>query len=370
MSKLRIGVIFGGRSGEHEVSCASARNVLAALDAARYDVEPILIGKDGLWRDGDAARGYLASGIVPVLTADSRRVQDAATLQPVPTDNGRFDVIFPLIHGTNGEDGTLQGLLELAGVAYVGCGVLGSAVGMDKIAQKFLLRDAGIPVAPAVATDAAEIATAWPDVAARAAALGLPVFVKPANAGSSVGISKVKTAEQLRPAVDVALRHDRRVLIEAAVPEARELEVAVLGNDAPRASVIGEIIPSGEFYDYRSKYVDGDSRSVIPADLPEEIAERIHAWALTAFRTLDLAGMARVDFLYSRSNGQIVLNEVNTIPGFTDISMYPMLWRASGLQTPALIDELIRLAQERHATRSALNLGGPTGDWWLEKTAS
>lgn len=371
MKKLRIGVIFGGRSGEHEVSCASARNVLKAFDPERYETVPVLIAKDGGWHRGEAAAQYLDSGTLPAIDA---RVgaQHVAPLQPVPADaaHAPFDVIFPLVHGTNGEDGTLQGLLELADVPYVGCGVLGSAVGMDKIAQKALLRDAGIPVAPAVATDAAEVAGDWASVAARAAGLGLPLFVKPANAGSSVGVSKVKTAEALRPAVDAALRHDRRVLIEAAVPAARELEIAVLGNDAPRASVIGEIIPSGEFYDYDAKYVDGASRSAVPADLEPAVQERIMTLALRAFRVLDLAGMARVDFLLSRETDQLVLNEVNTIPGFTDISMYPMLWKASGLPQPALLDTLVRLAQERHAARRALLRSHATGGWWIAGTGS
>ncbi len=367
MKKLRIGVIFGGRSGEHEVSCASARNVLAAFDQARYEAVPVLVAKDGTWHRGEAAAHYLAHGSFPEI--DVRvGAQHAAPLQPVPDAGRPFDVIFPLIHGTNGEDGTLQGLLELADVPYVGCGVLGSAVGMDKIAQKAMLRDAGIPVAPAVATDAVEVAGDWPGVAAHAAALDLPLFVKPANAGSSVGVSKVKTADALRAAVDEALRHDRRVLIEAAVPAARELEIAVLGNEAPRASVIGEIVPSGEFYDYDAKYVDGASRSVVPASLEPAVAERVTRLALHAFRALDLAGMARVDFLLSRETDQLVLNEVNTIPGFTDISMYPTLWKASGLPQPALLDELVRLAQERHAARRALLRSHATGGWWIAGT--
>lgn len=365
MKKLRIGVIFGGRSGEHEVSCASARNVLKAFDPERHETVPVLIAKDGGWHRGEAAAQYLAHGTLP-----EALIGPGQALPPVPHADGGFDVIFPLVHGTNGEDGTLQGLLELADVPYVGCGVLGSAVGMDKIAQKALLRDAGIPVAPAVATDAAEVAGDWASVAARAAGLGLPLFVKPANAGSSVGVSKAKTAEALRPAVDAALRHDRRVLIEAAVPAARELEIAVLGNDAPRASVIGEIIPSGEFYDYDAKYVDGASRSAVPADLEPAVQERIMTLALRAFRVLDLAGMARVDFLLSRETDQLVLNEVNTIPGFTDISMYPMLWKASGLPQPALLDALVRLAQERHAARRALLRSHATGGWWIAGTGS
>lgn len=360
MKKLRIGVIFGGRSGEHEVSCASARNVLAAMDQARFAVEPILIAKDGRWHPGAPARRYLADGRLPKGHAEM-----GTALAPVPARKRPYDVLFPLVHGTNGEDGTLQGLLELADVPYVGCGVLGSAVGMDKVLQKALLRDAGIPVADAVPFTAHDAATRRPETERRISALGLPLFVKPANAGSSVGVSKVKRPEELRPAMDAALRHDRRALAEAAVSDARELEIAVLGNDDPRVSCIGEILPSGEFYDYKAKYVDGDSRSIIPAELSEDVAARIRALALTAFHGLDLSGMARVDFLLSRTTGALVLNEVNTIPGFTDISMYPSLWKASGLDATALVTELVRLAVERHAARSRLERSGDAGSWWL-----
>ncbi len=360
MKKIRIGVIFGGRSGEHEVSCASARNVLAALDPSRFEVQPVLIAKDGTWHHGPSAEHYLSHGKLP-----KGLLGPGNALAPVPVQERQYDVLFPLVHGTNGEDGTLQGLLELADVPYVGCGVLGSAVGMDKIVQKSLLRDAGIPVADAVPFTAHDVGTKREATERHILELGLPLFVKPANAGSSVGVSKVKRPEELRPAMDAALRFDRRALAETAVPEARELEIAVLGNDDPRLSCIGEILPSGEFYDYQAKYVDGDSRSVIPAELPEEMAARIRAMALAAFRALDLSGMARVDFLLSRTTGALVLNEVNTIPGFTDISMYPSLWRASGLNSTALLTELVRLAMERHDGRTHLDRSGESGTWWL-----
>ncbi|TAK04653.1 D-alanine--D-alanine ligase [Patescibacteria group bacterium] len=360
MKKIRIGVIFGGRSGEHEVSCASARNVLAALDPARFETEPVLIAKDGRWHQGAPASHYLAHGSLP-----EGHLGPGAALAPVPAPERPYDVLFPLVHGTNGEDGTLQGLLELADVPYVGCGVLGSAVGMDKSIQKALLRDAGIPVADAVPFTAFDVETKREATERRVLELGLPLFVKPANAGSSVGVSKVKRQEDLRAAMATALRFDRRALAEAAVPEARELEIAVLGNDDPRLSCIGEILPSGEFYDYKAKYVDGDSRSVIPAELPEGTAARIRAMAQSAFRALDLSGMARVDFLLSRTTGALVLNEVNTIPGFTDISMYPSLWTASGLAPRALLTELVRLAIERHEGRTRLERSGEAGTWWL-----
>lgn len=363
MKKIRIGVIFGGRSGEHEVSCASARNVLAALDPARFEVQPLLITKDGSWHRGTTAEHYLSHGKLP-----EGLLGPGNALAPVPAPERPYDVLFPLVHGTNGEDGTLQGLLELADVPYVGCGVLGSAVGMDKIVQKSLLREAGIPVADAVPFTAHDVHMKREATERHVLELGVPLFVKPANAGSSVGVSKVKRAEDLRPAMEAALRHDRRALAETAVPEARELEIAVLGNDDPRVSCIGEILPSGEFYDYQAKYVDGDSRSVIPAELPDDTVARIRALALKAFRVLDLSGMARVDFLMSRTTGMLVLNEVNTIPGFTDISMYPSLWKASGLGNTALLTELVRLAIERHADKARLDRSGEAGTWWIPAT--
>lgn len=360
MKKIRIGVIFGGRSGEHEVSCASARNVLAALDRDRFEVHPVLIAKNGSWHADAQAEHYLRHGQLA-----KGLLEPGNALTPVPTTKKAYDVLFPLVHGTNGEDGTLQGLLELADVPYVGCGVLGSAVGMDKIVQKALFMDAGIPVADAVSFTAHDVAARREVVERKILELGLPLFVKPANAGSSVGVSKVKRNEELRPAMEAALQFDRRALAEAAVPEARELEIAVLGNNDPRVSCIGEILPSGEFYDYKAKYVDGDSRSVIPAELPDETAARIRAMALVAFRALDLSGMVRVDFLLSRTTGALVLNEVNTIPGFTDISMYPSLWKASGLNSTALLTELVRLAIERHEERTNLKRSEESGTWWL-----
>lgn len=360
MKKLRVAVLFGGRSGEHEVSCASAQSVIRALDSEKYDVEPVLIAKDGRWLVGEGVAQYLTDGTV--LKNNIRE----SMLVPCPQQQETFDVVIPLIHGTNGEDGTLQGLLELAGVPYVGAGVLGSAVGMDKIMQKAVLRDTGIPVASSVSCTADQYNRDSNACHVKMHDLGYPLFVKPANGGSSVGISKVRDRSALEEAITSALRYDERVLAELAVPEARELEIAVLGNDTPRASVIGEIIPSGEFYDYQAKYVDDASELIIPAELADDVAERIHAFALQAFEVLNLSGMARVDFLISKTTGELVLNEVNTIPGFTEISMYPKLWEASELPYSKLIDELIHLARERFAARNALQHDIRPSTWWTQ----
>ncbi|HEX6323655.1 MAG TPA: D-alanine--D-alanine ligase family protein [Vicinamibacterales bacterium] len=378
MRRLRVGVIYGGRSGEHEVSLASAAAVFANLDRERYEPVPIRIEKDGRWSLADrpptavsaaevieqarldAARPLRASREVHLLARPSdetmlaidRKEDDAskATL----TGLG-LDLVFPVLHGPYGEDGTIQGLLELANVPYVGCGVLASAVGMDKAVMKVLFEAAGLTVTDGVTVTSARWAAARDEVSRDVAArLGFPVFVKPANLGSSVGISKAHDAGELGPAVDLAAGYDRKVVIEKAVPDAREIEVAVLGNDDPEASVPGEIIPSREFYDYEAKYLDEGSRTVIPADLDPALAAEIRRQAIRAFRAIDGAGMARVDFLVPRGTGAIYVNEVNTIPGFTTISMFAKMWDASGVAYPALLDRLIALARERHAAKQQL----------------
>lgn len=349
MKKLRIAVIYGGVSGEHEVSLKSAASVIAGLDAAKYDVLPVRIAKTGRW------------AVDPSLLPPSRRAAVGAgerALVPDATGRGlvgkdgkaaeRIDVVFPLVHGTGGEDGCLQGVFELAGIPYVGTGVLGSAIGMDKVAQKKILEQEGFPVAPYahfLASDWKRDASAI--VADAEKRLGYPCFVKPANLGSSVGISKAHHRKELRQAIELALSYDRKCVIERAVPEAREIECAVLGNDDPKASVLGEIVPSNEFYDYAAKYLDGKSKEIIPADLPKGVTARIRELAVRAFRSLDAAGLARVDFFVRRDTGDVYINEINTIPGFTSISMYPKLWEASGLPFPRLLDELVRLALER-----------------------
>jgi D-alanine-D-alanine ligase len=348
--KTRVAILFGGRSAEHEVSILSARNVFEALDRDRFD--PLLIGidKQGAWRIEPEATLLGAQG-------DPRRLALAARGPEIDAGVlGGNDVVFPVLHGTFGEDGTIQGLLDCAGVAYVGAGVLGSAVAMDKEVGKRLLRDAGIPVVEFRLLRAADHARAPEACRARASELGFPLFVKPANAGSSVGVSKVRDAAGLTAALADAFRFDRKVLCERAV-DAREIECAVLGNDDPEASVPGEIVvhhPDG-FYSYDAKYVDADGASWrIPADLPPATAAEVRRLAVAAFRALELAGLARVDFFLERGTGRVFLNEANTMPGFTAISMYPKMWEAAGLPPRALVSRLVDLALERHRARRAL----------------
>jgi len=356
--RTRVIILFGGRSAEHEVSILSARNVLAALDRSLY--EPVLIGidKQGRWRAQSERLLTSASGDPRRLTleAEAPTVAVATTPSSITQLLDRDDVIFPVLHGTYGEDGTVQGLLELADVAYVGAGVLGSAIGMDKDVAKRLLRDAGIPVVDFRVVSTADLIDDVGIAAAHAAALGYPVFVKPANAGSSVGVSKVKSPDALGAAVRAALAFDRKVLLERGV-DAREIEVAVLGNDRPVASVPGEIMVHHRdgFYSYDAKYVDADGAVwKIPADLPPALAQRIQELAVATFRTLELTGMARVDFFVERTTSQVFVNEVNTIPGFTAISMYPKMWEASGLPVGELVSRLINLAIERRDARRRL----------------
>ncbi len=347
-----MGVIYGGRSGEHEVSVASAAAIFKYLDPSKYEAVPIRIEKSGRWALGDRVPQALSA-------ADVVRQEPAQALQPVEASAAvaatGVDVVFPVLHGPYGEDGTVQGLLELANVPYVGAGVLGSATGMDKSVMKTLFLAAGLPVGPYLtvlarqwANDPAGVATTIEKT------LGFPVFVKPANLGSSVGISKARTQPELDAAMRLALQFDRKIVIEAAVPDAREIECAVLGNDEPEASVPGEVIPSKEFYDYEAKYLGGGSTEVIPAELTPALAAEVRRLSITAFQAVDCAGMARVDFLMSRGTSALYLNELNTIPGFTANSMYPKMWQASGLSYPALLDRLITLALERHAEKQKL----------------
>ncbi len=369
--KLRIGVLFGGRSGEHEVSLRSARSVMAALNRDRYEIVPIGITKEGRWvaTDVDA----LASGLV---AGDAR----SATLLPEPADASlmavdhapgdpaassisvmtTLDVVFPVLHGPYGEDGTVQGLLELAGVPFVGAGVVGSAVGMDKAIFKQVMIAAGLPVLPWVLCTRNQ----WrrePDavIAAVESALPYPVFTKPANLGSSVGISKCRDRDELRAGLDEAARFDRRLVVEQGIHRARELEVAVLGNDEPVASVVGEVRPHHEFYNYVAKYMvepgsEDEAELIIPAELEPGQAETIRELAVRAYKAIDCAGLGRVDLLLDDQTGQIYLNEINTIPGFTTISMYPKLWEATGLSYGELLDRLVDLALERHQEKADL----------------
>lgn len=343
--KLRVGVILGGRSGEHEVSLLSAQSVMAALDRERYEVVPIAIDKQGRWLLGPETARLLAG-------AGETIALEGSTLVPRDESLRTVDVVFPVLHGPYGEDGTVQGLLELANIPYVGCGVLASALAMDKVAGKAVFAAAGLPQLPFLLVKRKR----WEAEAARVLAdiedqLSYPVFVKPANLGSSVGISKARQRTELAAALDEAARYDRKLLVEQGI-DAREIEVSVLGNDEPVASVPGEIVPSREFYDYRAKYVDSGSELIIPAPLAPALAKTAQRLAVQAFLAIDGAGMARVDFLLERHSDQLFLNEVNTIPGFTAISMYPKLWAASGLSYAALMDRLIELALERHADKS------------------
>jgi D-alanine-D-alanine ligase len=400
MKKLRVGVLFGGRSGEHEVSLLSAASVLKAIDRTRYEVVPIGITKQGRWLvSGDAER--LLSGDFPdtgtLRAGDPQHTAPAALLAkgqgvivpPMPAAEGgrggtlvpfereassispahdvlQLDVVFPVLHGTFGEDGTMQGLFELAGLAYVGSGVLGSATGMDKEVMKRLFLAAGLPITKHVTF----LRHQWQQgpkkvIAKLEAALKFPLFVKPANLGSSVGISKAHDRKELGPAIDLAAGFDRKIVVEQAVGgrgnrskmgKARELEVAVLGNDEPKASVVGEIVPGKEFYDYEAKYLSEGSQAIIPAKLTKKQSQQVQAMALDAFRACDCAGLARVDFLLEAGDsGRLYLNEINTMPGFTSISMYPKLWQASGMKYRDLISRLIELALERKAEQEQIS---------------
>jgi D-alanine-D-alanine ligase len=374
--KHRVGILFGGRSGEHEVSLLSAASILQAIDRDKFDVTPIGITKEGRWLaaadahnllqgDPSAAGRRLRAGD-PEATPGAKLLQDGmpTLLAPAPGPQAQaLDVVFPVLHGTFGEDGTIQGLFELAGIAYVGSGVLGSAAGMDKDAMKRLFAQAGLPIVKHITLLRAEWEKSPRKCVTRIeAALRYPLFVKPANLGSSVGISKVHDRKELAPALTLAARFDRKLVIEegvggkasrGVVARARELEVAVLGNDEPQASVVGEIVPGKEFYDYEAKYLSEGSVPIIPAKLSRSEAGKIREMAVAAFKACDLAGLARVDFLMEPAGKRrIYLNEVNTLPGFTRISMYPKLWEATGLSYRDLITRLIELALERHAEKS------------------
>ena len=364
--KLRVGILFGGRSGEHEVSLLSAASILKAIDRKKFDVVPIGITKAGRWLTAGSAQALLSGSDTEIsettlLDAASSAPADAVTAMVPDAASlgaGSLDVVFPVLHGTFGEDGTIQGLFELADIAYVGSGVLGSAAGMDKDAMKRLFSQAKLPIVKHITV----LRTAWEasprkTVAAVETALKYPVFVKPANLGSSVGISKVHDRKELGPALTLAARFDRKIVIERGVggakKKARELEVAVLGNDDPKASVVGEIVPDKEFYDYEAKYLSEGSIPIIPAKITAAESKQIRAMAIEAFRACDLAGLARVDFLMEPDGKRrIYLNEVNTLPGFTSISMYPKLWQATGISYSDLITRLIDLAIERHKERS------------------
>jgi D-alanine-D-alanine ligase len=360
VKKIRLGILFGGRSSEHEVSLTSAASVIKALDREKYEIVPIGITREGHWRVGASAEKLLESPrALPAILENGKPVTasvdptspalialspQSEASDPAPA----VDVVFPLLHGTFGEDGTVQGLLELAGIPFVGAGVLGSAAGMDKDVMKRLFRDAGLPVVPWVLVMRQDWESDPAEVRKKIAkSLRYPLFIKPANLGSSVGISKVHNKKELDAAMDLAAKFDRKIIVENGV-NGREIECSVLGNDEPVASVPGEVVPVNEFYDYEAKYVKEGSELIIPAKLTAAQKKRVRDFAVRAFKAVDCAGMGRVDFLVDCKSGKIYVNEINTIPGFTPISMYPKMWEASGLSYSKLLDRLIKLALERH----------------------
>lgn len=363
--RLRIGVLFGGRSGEHEVSLQSARAVIAALEGAGHDVVPIGVTRQGRWLVAGDPLHALSSGAsagersVTMLPEPGRmglvtlpELED--NLEPLagPPPMATLDVLFPVLHGTFGEDGTVQGLFELATVPYVGAGVLGSALGMDKIVQKTLWRGLGLPVVDFVGLRRRDLDNDLEATLDRVeVSIGYPCFTKPANLGSSVGVNKARTRAELEAGLHTAARYDAKLLVERGL-DARELECGVLGNDEPIASVVGEILPGGEFYDYRAKYLDTGSRAVIPADVSADLADEVRRMAVAAFKAVDAAGLARVDFFLERKSGRLYLNEINTMPGFTEISMYPKLWQASGLSFSELVTRVAELGIERFDERA------------------
>lgn len=350
MNKLRVGLLFGGRSGEHEVSIISARAIAQGLkleeNANKYEILPFYIQKDGVWQSGVIAQQVLESGVPQEILSTT------PNLWQFPPETAQVELWFPILHGPNGEDGTIQGLLTLTQVPFVGSGVLGSATGMDKIAMKMAFAQAGLPQVKYKTVTRAQIWSnpcVFPKLCDEIeAALGYPCFVKPANLGSSVGIAKVRLRQELEVALDNAATYDRRIIVEAGVV-AREVECAVLGNDHPKASVIGEITFDSDFYDYETKYTPGKADLFIPANLPEVVAQQIQEMALQAFAAVDGAGLSRVDFFYVETTGEIFINEINTLPGFTSTSMYPQLWANTGIPFAQLVDQLIQLAIERHS---------------------
>lgn len=381
--KVRIGIIYGGKSGEHDVSLATAKAVIGEFDFNKYEVHPFYITRQGEWRSGaqlsapvdDSKRlafeggggtGENSQALVPLFGALSAlsekggsaagkdaQIAAAANVEPAAA----IDVVFPLLHGTFGEDGTIQGMLEMLNVPYVGAGVLASAVGMDKVAMKKMFASADLPQCVYRHFTRSQ----WERdrsfyIMEVEVSLGYPCFVKPANLGSSVGVSKARNREELIEAVRAAFQFDRKVIVEEFV-NAREIEVSVLGNDEPRASVPGEIASSSEFYDYKAKYIDGKSIMTIPADIPLETAQAAQEMAVRAFQAIDGTGLSRVDFFMRREDGKLLINEINTLPGFTPFSMYPLLWKESGLPYRELLDELIRLALERHAEKQGIKYG-------------
>ena len=370
--RIKVAVLFGGRSAEHRVSCISAKHVVNAMDPNKYEVLPIAIGLDGGWLLPDASRkvleggplevpdeAFMAEGEPVAMMVDPRRteivpIDRTGPLQPFDPP----DVVFPVLHGPFGEDGTVQGMLELAGIPYVGSGVLGSALGMDKEKMKILFSAEGLPIPRFFIVKDHQWEIGRDLLLDEIESMGYPMFAKPCNLGSSIGISKAVDRTTLQSGIEAALEYDRKVIVEEAI-SGRELEVGVLGNDNPEVSIVGEVIPGHDFYDYSDKYLDDASQTVIPADLPAPVVDLIRNYALRAFRAIDASGMARVDFFFKERGRGVVCNEINTIPGFTNISMYPKLWEASGLSYSELIDRLIELALERDSKKRSSRMLPP-----------
>lgn len=367
MQKLRVGIIFGGRSGEHEVSLRSARSVMQALDREKYEIVPIGITREGEWKVAQSKLLAISKRDIPLLEADAADARSAmllsgaesSTLMQIDSEASLtkfadLDVVFPVLHGTYGEDGTVQGLLELANLPYVGGGVVGSAVGMDKAIFKYVMEAQGLPILPWKLV----LRSRWQEdenavLSLLESTLEYPMFTKPANLGSSVGIAKCDDRAALQAGIADAVRFDRRIVVEQGVQSVRELEIAVLGNDQPTASVVGEIRPKRAFYDYKAKYISDDSELLIPAPISAEMSNKIRQLAIAAYQAIDGAGLGRADFLLDSDSGQLYINEINTLPGFTSISMYPKLWEATGLTYSGLLDRLIELALERFADKVA-----------------
>ena len=362
-NKINLGLLLGGRSCEHEVSVISANSILKAIDTRKYNVHLIGIDKSGHWHLADDIESITKDGSVcaPPEKQISIGLHNQANLIPAkPQSDSKLslpalDVIFPVLHGTFGEDGTLQGVLEMAGIPYVGCGVAASALAMDKALAKKVFESADIPQAPYHVATVSQWRINPKDVIGQIeTALGYPVFVKPANLGSSVGVGKAKAENELLTAINHAFEFDNKIVVEQSMENCHEVECSVLGNEDPQASVVGEIIPGAEFYNYETKYIDDKSRTIIPAPLSDEVSQKVQKLSIDAFKAIDGAGLARVDFFVDRETMEVTLNEVNTLPGFTPISMYPQLWAASGLAYPDLINRLIELALEQHQSKQAL----------------
>ncbi|MFC1600165.1 D-alanine--D-alanine ligase family protein [Patescibacteria group bacterium] len=370
MSKTRVAVVFGGRSGEHEVSVVSAKNIIEAANKEKYEIIPIGITKDGKWLTGEKAIDQFQkndySGLEEVTLNTKSGSKELLNLKEDGTyEKLEVDIFFPALHGPYGEDGTIQGLFEMANVPYTGCGVMASSVGMDKLTTKALLDEAGIPVIPYLGFNKHAWDESPEEVVHRIMAeLELPVFIKPSNMGSSVGVSKVTKKNELKKAIEFALEFDHRILVEKAL-NIRELECAILGNDDPKASRVGEVLVGGEFYDYNDKYVDGKSSTKVPADIKPQLEKTIQAQCIKAYKLIDGAGLSRCDTFYDKHTGEIYINEINTFPGFTEISMYPKMWDASGVKYADLIDKIIQLGLKKYDEKQLKKVSfDEAGDWF------